>query len=173
VDIFEAMEKRHSVRIFDTSREVAPELVDELLRCACLAPTAGNVQPWRFFVVREPQLKEALARAALGQGFVATAPLDIVACADLQAHATSYGKRGAELYAIQDTAAAVQNILLTATSLGLGSCWVGAFNEEEAARTLDLPKQIRPLAIIPIGYSLRSGRQPRKLSHKRITTYLE
>lgn len=172
MDIFEAMEKRHSVRNFDTSREVAPDLVEELLRCACLAPTAGNVQPWRFFVVREPELKEALARAALGQSFVAAAPLCIVACADLQAQAASYGKRGAELYAIQDTAAAVQNILLTATSLGLGSCWVGAFNEKEASLALNLPNLTRPLAIIPIGYPLRSGSQPSKLSHKRLTTYL-
>lgn len=172
MDIFEAMEKRHSVRSFDASRDVAPELVEELLRCACMAPTAGNVQPWRFYVVRDPGVKEELARAALGQSYVSMAPLDIVVCADLEAHAASYGKRGVELYSIQDTAAAVENILLTATSLGLGACWVGAFREEEAARALDLPKGIRPLAIIPVGYPARSGGQPRKLDHKRLTRYI-
>ena len=172
LDVFEAIEKRHSVRNYDATRDVAPELVEELLRCACLAPTAGNVQPWRFYVVRDPGVKQALARAALGQACVAEAPLAIVVCADLEAHAASYGKRGVELYSIQDTAAAVENMLLTATSLGLGTCWVGAFREEEAARALGLEGNVRPLAIVPVGYPVRSGGQPRKLDHKRLTTYM-
>ncbi len=171
--MFEAMETRHSTRAFDPGREVDSELVEELLRCACLAPTAGNVQPWRFFVVREQGLKEALARAALGQEFISEAPLDIVVCADLKAHASSYGARGSELYAVQDTAAATQNLLLTATALGLGSCWVGAFKEDTAAEALNLPRHIRPMAIVPIGYPVKPGSPPNKLSHHRLTTYLE
>ncbi len=171
VDVFEAMEKRHSVRAFDASREVPQEMVDEVLRCACLAPSAGNVQPWRFTVVRDARVKEALAAAALGQTFVAQAPVVIVVCADLKAHAGSYGRRGVELYAIQDTAAAVQNMLLAATALGLGTCWVGAFREEEAARALDLPPHLRPLALVPMGYAVRAGSQPRKIPHARLTDY--
>lgn len=172
MDVFEAMEKRHSVRSFDSSREVPDELVEEVLRCACLAPSAGNVQPWRFLVVRDRGIKEALAAAALGQRFVAQAPVVIVVCADLEAHAGSYGKRGVELYAVQDTAAAVQNMLLAATALGLGTCWVGAFHENEAARALGLPGHLRPLALVPMGYALREGSQPRKVPHNRLTTYL-
>lgn len=172
MDVFEAMEKRHSVRSFDASRAVPDELVEEILRCACLAPSAGNVQPWRFVVVREERIKEGLAAAALGQHFVARAPVVIVVCADLEAHASSYGRRGVELYTIQDTAAAVQNMLLAATALGLGTCWVGAFREEEASRVLGLPEHVRPLAIIPVGYAARPGSQPRKMSHTRLTTYL-
>ena len=173
MDVFEAMEKRHSTRAFDISRDVEPDLVEELLRCACLAPSAGNVQPWRFFVVREQPSKEALARAALGQEFISEAPLDIVVCADLKAHASSYGERGSELYAIQDTAAATQNLLLTATALGLASCWVGAFRENAVVEALNLPRHVRPMAVVPIGYALRSGSQPSKLSHRRLTTYLD
>ncbi len=172
MDVFEAMEKRHSVRSFDPSRDVPPEMVEEILRCACLAPSAGNVQPWRFVVVRDRRVKEGLAAAALGQSFVAQAPVVIVVCADLEAHASSYGRRGVELYSIQDTAAAVQNMLLAATALGLGTCWVGAFREEEAARCLGLPERLRPLAIIPLGYAASSGSQPRKMSASRVTTYL-
>jgi nitroreductase len=144
MDVFEAMEKRHSVRAFDPSREVSEELVERLLACACLAPSAGNVQPWRFVVVRDPGLKGKLAAAALGQGFVARAPVVIVVCADLEAHASSYGRRGVELYSIQDTAAAVQNMLLAATALGLGTCWVGAFREEEVSGVLGLPVACGP-----------------------------
>jgi nitroreductase len=169
MDVIEAMARRHSVRRFDSSRKVEEEKVEELLRCACLAPSAGNVQPWRFCVVWNREIREALARAALGQGFVASAPVDIVVCADLNSHASAYGRRGVELYSIQDTAAAIQNILLAATSQGLGTCWVGAFNEEAAARALNLEGNIRPLAIIPVGYPERWGSQPRKIPHRDLT----
>ncbi len=172
MDLFEALEKRRSVRDFDTSREVDPEVVEELLRCACLAPSAGNVQPWRFLVVRDRRVREALARAALGQDFVARAPVVIVVCADLKAHSAAYGRRGVELYSIQDTAAAVENLLLAATSLGLGSCWVGAFREGEAAIALGLEEGLRPLALLPLGYPASPGRQSRKLDHRRLTRYL-
>lgn len=172
MDVFEAMRKRHSVRSFQSGREVPAEAVDRLLLCACQAPSAGNVQPWRFVVVREAELRRKIAAAALGQGFVAQAPVVIVVCADLEAHASSYGRRGVELYSIQDTAAAVQNILLAATALGLGTCWVGAFREEEAARALRLPSHVRPLALIPVGYAACEGSQPRKTDPARLTTYM-
>jgi nitroreductase len=88
----------------------------------------------------------------------------IVVCADENRSSTRYGKRGEMLYCIQDTAAATQNILLTAYSLGLGACWVGAFNEDEAKKALKTPKGTRPVAIIPVGYPNRTpserGRRP-------------
>lgn len=172
MDVFEAMERRHSVRSFDTSREVPEELVERLLACACLAPSAGNVQPWRFVVVRDERMRRGLAAAALGQSFVARAPVVVVVCADLEAHAVHYGRRGVELYSIQDTAAAIQNMLLAATALGLGTCWVGAFREEEVSILLRLPGELRPLALVPVGYPARTGSQPRKTLHHRLTTYL-
>ncbi len=172
MDVFEAMEKRRSVRSFDAGREVAMELVEELLRCACQAPSAGNVQPWRFVVVRDAGLRVRLAEAALGQSFLAEAPVVIVVCADLAAHAASYGRRGVELYAVQDTAAAIENLLLCATALGLGACWVGAFREDEVTRALRLARDIRPLALVPVGYPAREEVQPRKMDCKRLTTYL-
>ena len=172
MDLFEAMEKRRSVRDFDSSRDVPLEIVEELLRCACLAPSAGNVQPWRFCVVRDPSLRRELARAALGQAFVAAAPLVIVVCADLKAHASAYGERGVKLYSIQDTAAATQNLLLAATSLGLGSCWVGAFREADAAAALRLEEGVRPLAIIPLGYPASSAKHVSRMDHRRLTVYL-
>ena len=172
MDVFEAMEMRHSVRSFEEGKDVSEELVEKLLSCACLAPSAGNVQPWRFMVVRDPEMKHNLSRAALGQGFVAAAPVVIAVCSDLAAHASSYGSRGVELYSIQDTAAAIENLLLTATSLGLGACWVGAFREEEASRVLGLRQDLRPVALIPVGYPRRPGSQPHKTNHKKFTKYI-
>lgn len=173
MDVFEAMERRHSVRSFEEGRDISEDMVDKLLRYACLAPSAGNVQPWRFIVVRDGEMKRRLSRAALGQGFIAAAPVVVVVCADLAAHASSYGRRGVELYSIQDTAAAIENLLLAATSLGLGACWVGAFREEEASRVLGLRQSLRPMALIPLGYARRPGSQPKKTNHRKLTEYVE
>lgn len=170
MDVFEAIEKRHSVRSFDPERGVPEEMVEELLRCGCQAPSAGNVQPWRFIVVRDAGVKKELAAAALGQRFLAEAPVVIVVCADLAAHSLSYGQRGMELYSIQDTAAATENMLLAATALGLGACWVGAFREEDVVKVLRLVQDLRPMALVPVGYATHEGQQPRKMDCKRLTT---
>ncbi len=150
MDFWEVIEKRHSVRDF-LPDDVPEEDVRKILHAAIRAPSAGNRQPWHFYVVRDQQVKRGLARAALNQEFVAKAPLVIVVCADPGRSAARYGNRGAELYCLQDTAAATEHILLAATALGYGSCWVGAFNEMEAAAVLKLPPHLRPVAIIPIG----------------------
>jgi nitroreductase len=167
MDVFEAMEKRRSVRSFDAARDVPEEMIEEMLRCGCQAPSAGNVQPWRFIVVRDKELKSRLAAAARGQGYVSEAPVVIVVCADLAAHSLSYGQRG-----VEHTAAAIENMLLAATALGLGTCWVGAFREEEAAEVLHLVKDLRPMALVLVGYATHESPQPRKMDCKRLTTCL-
>ncbi len=163
MDVFEAIRRRRSIRRFLSDRDVDEKDLIMLLEAATLAPSAGNAQPWRFIVVRTPELKAALARAALGQGFVAEAPVVIVVCVDLARARAAYGERGESLYCIQDTAAAVQNINLAAVSLGLGTCWVGAFDEAEVMMALDLPASLRPVALIPLGYPAESPRpRPRR-----------
>jgi nitroreductase len=158
MDFWEVVEARRSVRRFDVERDVPQQMVKRILRAALRAPSAGNLQPWYFVVVRRPQVKEALALAAWGQLFVSQAPVVLVVCAEPDRSATRYRERGAELYCLQDTAAAAEHILLAATALGLGACWVGAFDEEEAARALNLPDNLRPVAIIPLGYPAGEGR---------------
>ncbi len=164
MDFWEVIERRYSLRDFDPSRDVAPEDVEKILRAAIRAPSAGNLQSWFFVVVREEEKKEALARAALEQRFITQAPVVVVVCADPDRSATRYGGRGVNLYCLQDTAAATENLLLAAVALGLGGCWVGAFHEEEAARALNLPSHLRPVAIVPLGYPTRprTGRAPRR-----------
>ncbi len=157
MDFWQVLEERHSVRSFDPTVEVPPETVERLLTAAIRAPSAGNRQPWHFYVVRDPALRQALAAAAYGQEFVAQAPLAIVVCADAEQSAGRYGQRGRELYCLQDTAAATEHILLAAVALGLGSCWVGAFDEQRAAQALNLPPQHRPVAILPIGKPAEKG----------------
>ncbi len=173
MDLFEAIEARRSIRRFDPAAEVSAETVERLLKAAIMAPNGGNRQPWHFYVVRDAKLREGLTAAALGQGYISQAPVAIVVCADADKSGERYGQRGRELYCIQDTAAAVENILLAAVALGLGSCWMGAFDEGEAARVLGLPANHRPVAILPIGKPAEApGRRPRQAMGE-VVTYLE
>ena len=151
MDVFEAIRTRRSIRAF-TEEEVSEETIEKILDAARWAPSAGNIQPWIFVVVKRMEIKRRLAEAALNQFFIEEAPVVIVVCADQERSGMYYGSRGANLYCIQDTAAAAQNILLAAHALGLGACWVGAFDEEEVRLILRAPKRIRPVAIIPIGH---------------------
>jgi len=151
MELSEAIKGRRCIRAFK-QRDVPEEAVEKLIDAARHAPSAGNIQPWEFVIVRKLEVKKKLARAALHQAFVEEAPAVIVVCANEKRSSMGYGSRGKTLYCIQDTAAATQNILLTAFSLGLGACWIGAFNEDEAKRALNAPEGIRPVAIVPVGY---------------------
>jgi len=151
MELSEAIKGRRSIRAFK-QKDVPKETVEKLIDAARHAPSAGNIQPWEFVIVRKLEVKRKLARAALNQAFVEEAPVVIVVCANEMRSSMGYGYRGKTLYCIQDTAAATQNILLTAYSLGLGACWIGAFNENETKQALNAPESIRPVAIVPVGY---------------------
>jgi nitroreductase len=157
MELFEAINQRRSIRSF-TQQEVTERELEVLLQAAIRAPSAGNRQPWRFVVVRSPETMEVLYRAASystqHQIFVRKAPLIIVVCADLSPYRRlPYRERGETLFVIQDTAAAVQNLLLAATALGLGACWVGLFDEQMVVERLHLPRHVRPVAVVPIGHT--------------------
>jgi len=169
---FEVILERRSIRSF-LPDPLPEEAVQKILQAAQRAPSAGNRQPWHFYVVRQEKLRHDLAWAAFNQEFVAQAPLVIVVCADPERSASRYGARGRELYCYQDTASAITNILLVATELGLGSCWVGAFSEERARRVLSIPEHLRPVAILPIGYPKTKPRFTSRRQLEEIVTFLD
>lgn len=160
-DFLSLVEKRFSVRNYKDD-PISESVITKILDSARKAPTAGNLQPWKFIVVYNDEIKKKLAAAALGQSFVASAPVLIVVCAEPERSGMIYGDRGRNLYCIQDTAAAVQNILLAAASFQIGSCWVGAFDESAVSNCLELSSDFRPVAIISLGYSDEEGEQPRR-----------
>jgi nitroreductase len=170
LDVFEAIYGRRSNRKF-RSNPPPKEAIEKILDAGRYAPSAGNVQPWKFIVIRNDETRRKLAYAALSQGFIAEAPVNIVVCVDLVEARTSYGVRGETLYCIQDTAAAIENMLLAAYALGLGTCWVGAFNEEAVSRILDIPAGYRPIAIIPVGYPDEKPRPRPRKSLKEIVNF--
>jgi len=166
MEVIDAIRTRRSVRKFK-KKAVPMEIIKEIIELGNLAPSAGNLQARDFIVVREQKIKEQLARAALGQHFLADAPIVLVVCSNLKRIAP-YGSRGKALYCIQDASAAVQNILLTVHSKGLSSCWIGAFSEKDAADALSLPNHIRPVAIIPIGYADERADEPSHIPTKKL-----
>lgn len=172
MDLYDAIYGRKSVRHFDTAQEIPQELVIKLLEAACQAPSAGNLEPWRFVVVKDKGLKEKLVAAAVGQGSIAEAPIVIVVCIDLHVAAGGYRSRGRDLYAIQDTAAATENLLLAAYAEGLGSCWVGSFNEKSAARALSLASHIRPVAMVALGHPRSDRHKPTRRDVSEVTSFL-
>ena len=170
MNLLEIIKNRRSIRVFK-KQDIPPDIIEKLLEAARWAPSAGNVQPWAFVVVSSQKMKQSLSMAAFGQKTLEEASVVIVVCADEKLAEQSYGVRGKSLFCIQDTAAAIQNILLTAYSLGLGSCWIGAFKEDEIKKAIKAPKEMRPIAMIPIGYpneapSARSRRPVSEIMHK-------
>jgi nitroreductase len=151
LEIPEVILKRKSIRAY-ASKELTDADVETLIKAATNAPSAGNMQPWAFVAVKDREMKEALVEVAHGQSFIAQAAVIFVVCTDVARTTPRYGERGEKLYSLQDTAAAVMSIMITATHNGLGSCWIGAFDEGMAAEAIGLPKGIRPVALVPLGY---------------------
>lgn len=170
MDVFEAIRGRRSVRAFK-GQDVPVETVEKLVEAAQWAPSAGNLQPWEFIIVRRSETKRRLAEAALDQTFIQEAPVVIVVCADENRSSRGYGTRGRTLYCLQDTAAAIQNLHLAAYSLGLGTCWVGAFEEEKAREVLRIPEGVRPVAMIPVGYPDEAPASRRRRPTTQIIRY--
>jgi len=170
LDVFGAIKERRSIRAY-TDEKVSEKDVEQLIEAARWAPSAGNSQPCEFVVVKDMEIKRKLSDAALNQTFIEKAPVVIVVCADVTRSSRGYGSRGEKLYSIQDTAAATENILLAAQELGLATCWVGAFREKEVAKAVKAPKNVKPVAIVPVGYPAERPVAPQKRSVNEIVHY--
>ena len=153
MDILKAIKERRSIRSFQ-KKDIPKKIVDKLIDALIWAPSAGNLQSRKFLFVKDVKLKEDIATAALNQDFIAEAPLVVVGCTDSRI-SSKYGDRGEHLYSIQDVEASIMGMMLVAHENGLGTVWVGAFREEEVFDLLNLPKNLRPVAIVPVGYPLR------------------
>ena len=146
------MRARRSVRKF-SNLPVSKDLILKILDNARLAPSGGNVQPWRVYITNDPEKKKTLSELAFNQDHVKQAPWVIVITAIPKESEKEYGRRGKELYSIQDTANFALYIMLSAKAFGLDSCWVGEFDEDKVRETIGASEGERPVVIIPIGYS--------------------
>ncbi len=161
--VISIIKTRRSVRRYQ-KKEVSMDLILKVLEAASYAPSCGNYQPWEFVVVRNPKIKEHLVEACYNQKWMLDAPVFIIAFTNERLAGAIYGQRGLKLYGIQGVAAAIENMLLAAESLGLATCWVGAFSEMVVSRVLKCPDYVRPCAIITLGYSDEKTRVPARHS---------
>jgi nitroreductase len=151
MDVFEAILNRRSVRKY-LDIPVEWDKIGMIMEAARVAPSAGNVQDWRFVVVTKPETRKELASAALSQDWISMAPVHVVVVAMVEKIKRHYGLRGERLYTIQDSAVAATHMMLAAHSLGLATCWIGAFDEGRFHRILNLPEHVRPQILLTLGY---------------------
>lgn len=152
LDFFATVRHRHSVRKYQVDMPVSDEQLHTVLEMACAAPSAGDLQAYRIIAVRDPELRDRLGHAADNQGFIPEAPVSLVFCAEPQRSAEHFGVRGESLYAMQDATIAAAYAQLAIVAAGLGSTWIGIFNEEEIRAILELEDALKPIAILSIGY---------------------
>jgi nitroreductase len=143
---------RRSVRRF-ANIPVPDDKLQAILEAVARAPTAGNLQAYHVFVVRNEECREDLAAASRQQMFVAEAPVVLVFCAQPERSAPRYADRGRRLYCLQDATIACTYAMLAATEEGLATVWIGAFDDDEVAACIDAPDGLHPVAVLPIGYA--------------------
>ncbi|MFZ3166188.1 MAG: nitroreductase family protein [Candidatus Methanoperedens sp.] len=147
MDVKTAIRTRRSIRAYDP-REVEEEKLVRVLESGRLSPSASNRQERRFIVIRDAGTRKALSEAARNQKFLADAPVVIAACSVEKEYVMSCGQLA---YPI-DTAIAVDHMTLAAVEEGLGTCWIGAFDEKKVKEILNIPDEIRVVTLLPIGY---------------------
>jgi nitroreductase len=157
MDVLTAIKTRKSVRKY-LKRKVEEEKLNAILEAGRLAPSASNRQEWRFVVVSNPEKRGRIAEAANQQTLVGEAPVVIAACAVTDSHLMRCGQA---CYPI-DVAIALDHMTLAAAEQGLGTCWIGAFDEDEVRKILNIPAEIRVVALMPLGYPLDSSMATKK-----------
>ncbi len=151
MDILNLIKNRRSVRKY-SSKKISDEVLYSILEAGRWAPCAGNIQNSRFIVVRDFEKKRQIANACLEQEWIDEASVLVVVCSDTESVKKHYSKKG-KMYAIQNTSAAIENMLLCATGFGVGSCWIGAFSENELKDILEITDEIEIHAVISLGYT--------------------
>ncbi|MAG39108.1 nitroreductase [Candidatus Woesearchaeota archaeon] len=161
MNIFECIRNRRSIRKY-TEQPIEFDKLTKIIEAGTFAPSAGNMQNWRFVLVTDKNVIKNVHEHCLHQEVVYNAQALIVVCGLTEKAERLYGLRGKRLYTIQNCACAIQNMLLEAHALGLGTCWVGAFNEDKINSIFNIPENARPQAIITIGYPNEKPKHDRK-----------
>lgn len=151
MDVLEAIKKRRSIRKYlDVGLEW--EKMVQILEAGQHAPSAGNLQDWKFIVVTDKDVRKKIAEACLNQVWMETAPIHVVICSNPEKTIQYYGERG-EKYAIENCACVAMCMTLEATEQGLDTCWVGAFDEDMMRIALSMPDRGRPMMVLTVGYA--------------------
>jgi nitroreductase len=159
MDVYDAIRTRKSVRAW-SDRPVEEDRLERVLSAARLAPSASNRQEWRFVVVSDPDLRRRVGIEAAAQEFVAAAPIVLACCAETDGRVMRCGQAA---YPI-DVAIAMDHLTLAAAAEGLGTCWVGSFDEGKVREILGIPPAVRVVQLMPLGYP----RDPSPVAKQRL-----
>lgn len=147
--LLEIIYRRRSIRKYE-KRPVPEDALRAVLEAGRLAPSARNLQPWHFIVVKDPEIKRKLVFSSWNN-FIEEAPVVIVGCGEAD-----------KKWAVVDVAIALENMVIAAESLGLGSCWIGYFDEGEVKKVLKIPDRLKVVAMITLGYPAERPSPPPK-----------
>jgi nitroreductase len=165
MEILNAIKKRYSCRKYE-SKPIEQEKLDTVLEAARLAPSAKNIQDWRFVVSTAPEVKSKLAEAANNQTFLAEAGAVITGCS-----VSDYKMRCGQAIAPIDIAIAMEHIALQASELGLATCWIGSFYPEKVRDVLDIPSEIEVVELMALGYPADTFSPPKRVPQEEIFSY--
>jgi nitroreductase len=149
MSVLKVIKERRSVRKYRTE-PIPRDILHRVLEAARFSPSGKNLQPWKFIIVQDQSLKQRLVDACLGQKFIAKAPVVVVACGF---PGNCYSRMGNYMksWAV-DVAIALEHLVLQAQEEGLGTCWIGAFKENDVKSLLNVPEEVKVLALTPLGY---------------------
>lgn len=148
MDVLDAIRNRRSVRSY-SQKSIPPELLERMRQSLRYAPSACNNQPWHFVLVKDAEVRRQVAQAA-NHAWMAQAPVTVVACG---LPSQAYKRMGGYGNSVDvDLAIAVDHLTLAAASEGLGTCWIGAFKEEQVKAVLGIPEGVKIVALTPLGY---------------------
>lgn len=164
----ELLMKRRSTRSF-TDRKLTSDEINYILTAAVNAPSACNMQSWHFYCITDPEVKESFKDFC--DEWIATAPVIFVICTDDNGIVARFGDK-ARKFPMQDTALAMENMLFAATDIGLGGCIIGAYDQEKCCSALNIPENLTPVALMPVGEpTAEIPPRPRK-SIEEVTTFI-
>jgi nitroreductase len=168
MEFYEVIKSRKSIRKYKPNPIPEPAL-ERILNAARLAPSAKNIQPWKFIVIKDTKIKQQLVPACRNQECISQAPIVICAVA---LEKIAWGRMGGywSSYPV-DLSIALEHIMLAATNEGLGTCWIGAYEEKEVKRILNIPEDVKVIALTPLGYPDQTPEiKPRKPLSEIIST---
>ncbi|MEM2897025.1 MAG: nitroreductase family protein [Candidatus Bathyarchaeia archaeon] len=164
MDVFEAIKKRRSIRNYKPD-PIPDEFIEKVIDAARWAPSAHNAQPWEFIIIKDKELLRRLSKTHVYSGFLKDSPLAIAACVDQNKSPNHF---------VEDCSAAIQNLLLAATALGLGTCWIAVYRHEDdksevyVREVLSIPENFRVIALISIGYPAHAPAPPGRVDLKNL-----
>ena len=165
MDVFEAISQRYSCRSYQ-DKPVEDEKIARILEAARLAPSACNLQDWRFVVVTDPQARAILSTAGNNEKLLAQAPVIIAACSN-----SSYRMRCGQMIGPIDVSIALEHIALQAVEEGLATCWIGSFYHDKVRAILDIPNGIEIIELMIVGYPADTKPKPKREPIENIVCY--